>query len=502
MNTRLLMTDNRIRNTLFKKSLWLVALALSALVAIPAFAQKADRSKPPALGPAPSLKLPAIQHLKLSNDIPVVLMEKHSVPLVQVNLVINNAGSAMDPAGKSGLASLTADMMDEGAGKLNALQLADEIDFLGTNISVTAGMHTSGVSLHTPLGKFDQALPIMADILLRPTFPSEELERKTKELLTVLMQWHDEPRAIASVILNKTLFGREHPYGVPTVGNEESIRSFSADDLKRFHAAHFHAGNATFIVVGDISSKELLPKLEAAFGKWKFPASQKWPSWDPVKQVSERRIYLVDKPGAAQTEIRIGRIGVKRNTPDYFPLLVMNTILGGSFSSRLNQNLRETHGYSYGAGSRFDFRPLPGPFLAASAVQTNVTDKALQEFMNELNAILKPVTDDEMTRAKNYLALGYPEGFQSVGQIAGQLGEMVVYNLPDDYFNKYIPSVLAVTKADVERVAKKYLDPEKVAIILVGDRSVIEQGVRDLNLGQIDLLSIEDVLGKVPQVAN
>jgi predicted Zn-dependent peptidase len=315
------------------------------------------------------------------------------------------------------------------------------------------------------------------------------------------MQWHDEPRAIASVLFNKTLFGTQHPYGIPSIGNEQSIRSFTTDDLKRFHAANFHAGNATLIVVGAIDAKTLLPKLEAVFGKWQAKATLK-PNWTSVKQVAERRIYLADKPGAAQTEVRIGRIGVERTTPDYFPLLVMNTILGGSFSSRLNQNLRETHGYSYGAGSRFDFRPLPGPFLASSAVQTAVTDKALTEFMNELNAILKPVADEEMTRAKNYLALGYPDNFQSVSQIASQIGEIVTYKLPDDYFNTYIQKVQAVTKADVERVAKKYLDPEKIAIILVGDRKVIEQGVKDLKLGLIDFLTIEDVLGKVPAMTN
>jgi predicted Zn-dependent peptidase len=182
--------------------------------------------------------------------------------------------------------------------------------------------------------------------------------------------------------------------------------------------------------------------------------------------------------------------------------LVLNTILGGSFTSRLNQNLRETNQFAYGAGSQFDFRVLPGPFLAASDVFTNVTDKALTEFMKELNNILKPVSDEELTRAKNYLALGYPDNFQSVGQIAGQLGEVVTYNLPDDYFNTYIQRVQAVTKADVERVAKKYLDPEKVAMIVVGDRKTIEQGVRDLKLGPVEVLSIEDVLGKAPKLSN
>jgi predicted Zn-dependent peptidase len=323
------------------------------------------------------------------------------------------------------------------------------------------------------------------------------LERKRKERLTSLLQWHDEPRVVASVMLSKTLFGDEHPYGKPAIGNEQSIRSLTVADLKNFHAAHFSPANATLVVVGELSPKEAQARLERAFGKWRGKAV-KQPAWPAVKQVQERRVYLIDKPGAAQSEIRIGRIGVRRTTEDYYALQVMNTILGGSFTSRLNQNLRETHGYSYGAGSVFDMRPLPGPFFASAAVHTEVTDKALMEFMKELNGILQPVSDEELTRAKNYLALGYPGGFQSVGRIAGQLNELVAYNLPDDYFNSYIGRVMAVTKADVERVAKKYLDPENVAIIIVGDRSVIEQSVRALNVGAVEVLTVEDVLGKKP----
>ncbi|HEY4613642.1 MAG TPA: pitrilysin family protein [Bacteroidota bacterium] len=500
MITRIQNAENRRQKAVYKASLNALVIALTTLIVFPAYGQKADRSKPPALGQAPTLKLPPVQRLKLSNGLPVVLMEKHDVPLVQINLIVNS-GSGMDPAGKTGLAGITADMLDEGAGTRNALELADAIDFLGAQINPGPGIHTTFVTLHAPLNKLDQALPLMADIAMRPTFPAEELARKQKELLTTLMQWHDRPNIVANALFNKTLFGSQHPYGAIALGNEQSIRSFTTDDLKRFHAANFHAGNATLIVVGDVAGKTVLPKLEAAFGKWQVKAILK-PNWPAAKQVAERRVYLADKPGAAQTEVRIGRIGVERASPDYFPLLVMNTILGGSFSSRLNQNIREEHGYAYGANSRFEFRPMPGAFLAASAVQTAVTDKALSEFMKELNAILAPVTEEEMTRAKNFLALGYPDGFQSVGQIAGQVGDLVIYNLPNDYFNTYIPRVLAVTKADVERVAKKYLDPEKIAIVLVGDRKVIEQGVRDLKLGPIDLLTIEDVLGKVPTVSN
>jgi len=462
------------------------------------FAQAPDRSKPPELGPPPSLKLPSIQHLKLSNGLPVVLMEKHDLPLVEIELLVK-AGSAMDPSDKSGLASITAAMMEEGAGSRNALELADAIDFLGASVSALAGQHTSVVSLHTPLSKLDSALALFADVALRPTFPKEELERQRKERLTTLLQWHDEPRSIASVIFNRTLFGDKHPYGKPSIGNEKTLRGFKVEDLGKFHSTHFKSNNATLIVVGDVTPNSIVPKLEAYFGKWES-GTVPTTNWSSIKQVEDRRVYLVDKPAAAQSEIRIGRIGVERMTEDYFALFVMNTILGGSFTSRLNQNLREQHGYAYGAGSSFDFRPLPGPFVARAGVQTNATDKSLVEFMKELNGILQPVTDDELTRAKNYLGLGYPDNFQTIGQIAGQLSELVIYNLPDEYFNNYIQHINAVTKEDVQRVAKKYLDPEKVAIIVVGDRKQIEKGVNELKLGPMKLLTITDVLGKVPKV--
>ncbi len=461
-------------------------------------AQAPDRSKPPGLGPSPALKLPPVQRFKLSNGLPVVIMEKRGVPLVQIDLLVK-AGTAMDPTGKSGLASMVAAMLDQGAGSRNALQLADAIDFLGANLSGGAGRHTTVIALNTPLSKLDSALALMADVALRPAFAPEELNRQRKQRLTTLAQWHDQPETIASIMFNRTLYGEKHPYGLPAIGDEKSLRSFRVEDLKNFYSTYLRSNNATLIVVGEVAASAILSKLEAAFGKWEA-GKILTATWPGVAQVQKRQVWLVDKPGAEQSEIRLGRIGVPRLTEDYYALVVMNTILGGSFTSRLNQNLREQHGYSYGAYSAFDFRPLPGPFLAGAAVQTSKTDSALVEFMKELNAILQPVSDGELTRGKNYVALSFPQDFQSVGQIAGQLAELVIYDLPDDYFNNYVQRILAVTKDDVVRVAKKYLDPEKAAIIVVGDRAKIEKGVRALNLGPVQVMTVEQVLGKAPVV--
>ncbi|HXG00468.1 MAG TPA: pitrilysin family protein, partial [Bacteroidota bacterium] len=433
----------------------------------------------------------------LSNGLPVVMMEKHQVPLVQINLLVR-AGTAMDPEGKRGLASMAAAMMEEGAGDRDALAFADAVDFLGAEISVSAGMHTTTISLFTPLSKLDSALALFSDVVLRPRFPAEELERKRLERLTMLQQWHDEPRTIASVLLNRELFGTRHPYGLPAIGDEKAIRSFTVDDLKKFYLTYFSPTNATLIVVGDVTPDAIKPRLEQALAGWK-PRQVPALSWQGAKQVEGRRILLVNKPDAPQSVIRIGRIGAARLTEDYYAITVMNTILGASFTSRLNTNLREQHGYSYGAGSRFSFLPLPGAFVAFSDVHANVTDKALAEIMKELRAITS-VTDEELARAKNYIALSYPSEFQSVGAVANALAEVVIYNLPDDYLNTYTSRVLAVTKEEVERVARKYIDPENIAIVIVGERKHIEKGLAELRLGPISNLSIQDVLGKPPVI--
>ncbi len=460
--------------------------------------QKPDRSSPPKSGPPPMFTMPTIQRFVLSNGLPVMLVEKHQVPLVQINVILRT-GAMNDPAGKTGLASMTASMLLEGAGERDALQLADAIDFLGASINASAGLHTSGVTLNTPLYQLDSALALQADILLRPAFTLAELERKKKARLTTLLQWRDEPRSLASVAFNTALYGGGHPYGALSIGDEKAIRGLQVNDLRAFHERTYRPGNGFVVVVGDITAGFIKPKLEGAFGGWEGSAPAPPPA-PPIVQVEKRSVIIIDKPGAAQTEIRIGRIGAPRVTDDYAALVVMNTILGGSFGSRLNQNLRETHGYTYGARSSFAFRPLAGPFLASAGVHTAITDSALIEFFRELNGIRVPVAEDDVARAKNYVALGFPSDFQTVGDIASRLEELIIYDLPDTYFTTYGERVLAVTTADVERVATKYIVPEKMTVVLVGDTKAMQSSVDALHLGPITNLTVDDVLGKAPAI--
>jgi zinc protease len=460
--------------------------------------QPPDRSRPPQLGPAPALRLPDIQKKQLANGLPVWLVELHEVPVVQVNLVVFG-GSANETGKQFGTASLTAAMLEQGAGSRSALEIADAIDYLGADLSASSGFDSTAVRLHVPVSHLSEALPIMADVALRPTFPKDELERQRQERLTSLLQARDDPATISAVTFARALYGPEHRYGVPTFGTAETIKAFTVDDLKTFYTSIFRSDNAALLVVGDVTGAGMLPLLESTFGAWKGATgpkpTQKLPAVNPP---AARQIYLVDKPGAAQSQIRIGWIGVPRSTPDFFPLRVLNTVLGESFTSRLNNNLREQHGYTYGASSTFDMRASAGPFYAAAGVQTDKTSESLTEFFNELNGILKPVPAEELTRAKNYIALRYPGGFETTGDISRRLEDALVYQLPNDYFSTYVQKIQAITAADVQRVAQKYIAPGRFAVVVVGDQKVIEPKIQPLNLGPIKKLTVDDVFGQKP----
>lgn len=463
-------------------------------------AQAPDRTHPPQPGPPPTLNLPAIHKRQLSNGLPVWIVELHEVPVAQVNLVVFT-GTSDDPAGKFGVASLTAAMLEEGAGSRSSLEIADAVDFLGAELGATSAFDFSAVRLHVPVARLADALPIMADVALRPTFPAGELERLRRERLTNILQARDDPATINALAFSRALYGTTHRYGTAANGTAETIRAIATGDLRAFYSAAFQPRNAALLVVGDITPAKVMPLLQSSFGGWKTAAAAApKAALGTVAQPAAREIHLIDKPGAPQSQIRIGWIGVARSTPDYFPILVLNTILGGAFSSRLNLNLREQHGYTYGASSVFDMRASAGPFLAAAGVQTDKTGEALKEFFNELNGILQPVPADELTRAKNYVALRFPAGFETTRDIPRRLEDALVYRLPEDYFSKYVPNIQAVTAADVQRVAQKYIQPGRFAVVITGDRMVIEPAVRALNLGEIKVMTVNDVFGPPPEL--
>ncbi len=463
--------------------------SITATVASP------DRTNPPKLGEPKKLDLPLIQTSSLSNGIPVYLMEKHNVPIVQVILQVNS-GNLNDPDNRVGLASFTASMLDEGAGEMNALELADAVDFLGANLVTGSGRYTTTVSLNVPTRKLEEAMPLIADVALRPLFPEKELNRLKARSLTSLLQERDSPNAIARAAYSKVIYG-DHPFGRRT--DESSIKSTSVADLQTFHAKHFVASNAKFIVVGDIEMSTAKKHLESHFNDWTSGKVLEMKVSD-VQQVQGRNLYLVDKPGAVQSVIIVTRMAVSRYSEDFYPITVMNTILGGSFTSRLNWNLRETNGYAYGAGSRFSMGKYKGPFSASASVQTDATDKAIREFMNELNAIRDGISEEEIVRARNYVALGYPSRFETIGDYANQLASLINLELPFSTFNEYTSGILSVSVDEAVSSAKKYIDPENLSIVIVGDREKVEDGIKTLGLGKVTLWTIDDVLGPTPTI--
>jgi zinc protease len=473
------------------------SLALTAVLALTASSGFALDRKPPRPGPPRPLKLPPVRTQALSNGLPVLVVETHEVPAVEVLLVIG-AGAAADPLDRTGLAAMTANMLDEGAGGRDSLALADAIDFLGAELVANSSWDSSTVRLHVPVARLADALPLLADVALRPDFPERELSRLRKEALTEILQARDEPREIANRALARAVFGPNHRYGWPERGDVASLKAVTVEELRAFHRSHYVPGSATLIAIGDVNDS-VLPLLEKSFGSWPKGEVASIPLAKP-QAPRGRQLWLVDKPDAPQSVIRIGRVGPPRSTPDYHALSVMNTLLGGSFTSRLNDNLREQHGYAYGARSVFSFRREAGFFLAAADVQTPSTSEALREFLKELDRIRTPATADEVERARNYLALGYPEDFESTRQIAAQLAERVVYGLPENTFDVFVPRVLAIAPKDVAAVARTYLSTADLAIVVVGDRKTIEPKLAAIAVAPLKTMTIDEVMGSPPSI--
>ena len=473
---------------------WLVALlAASSVLA------QADRSRPPKPGPVRELKLPPVERLKLSNGVNVLLLGVHEVPVAEVILVLR-AGAVADPAGREGLASMTASMLDEGAGGKDALALADAVDFLGATLGASASWDASTVRLRSAVARLPEALALMADVALRPDFPEAELQRLRKEALTDLLQARDEPGAIASRALAQAVYGTSHRFGKPQAGDAAQLQSLSVAELRAFHSARYVPSAATLVVVGDVTAS-VLPELEKAFGSWKAAgAPAPAPSVPVAKQLAARTVWLVDKKDAAQSSLRLGRIGPAWPDPAYAPNEVMNTLLGGSFTSRLNDNLREQHGYAYGARSGFRRNLATGMFVVATDVQTDKTGPALGEVFKELDRILVPASPEEVERARNYAALGYAGDFETSGQLAQRMVDKVLYNLPDGFYESFVPQALATDAAGMQKAARAAIDPKRLALVVVGDRAKVEGPLKALNLGTLRNLTIDDVMGKAPAI--
>ena len=436
----------------------------------------------PKSGKDPKFSLPPVEKKKLSNGLAVWMVRQPELPIVSMNLVLKSGGAA-NPAGKEGLASMTSGLLDTGTKTRSAVEIANALQSIGANMGAFSSWDQTNVTLQTLTRNLDRALDIYSDVVVNPAFPADELETQRKRALVGFIQRKDNPNAIADVVYNALIYGKEHPYGKSLIGSEDSIKDLKREDIVKFYETYYRPNNAALIVVGDVDAKTLMPKLEKAFAGWKAGevAAVDTPQ---AATFEDAGIYIVDKPGAAQSVVSIGQVGVSRDNPDYIPLLVMNSILGGQFSARINMNLREDKGYTYGARSGFAFRRGAGPFSASADVKTAVTKESVIEFMKELNGIRGaiPVTQTELEYNKQSIIRRFPRTVETVGQISGGLSELYIYDLPDSYYNEYIQKINAVTLQDVSRVANKYLTPDKMAVVIVGDKAKIEPKLKEIDI--------------------
>ena len=464
------------------------ALVAPILIVFPArglSAQVVDRSKPPELPPPPALKLPAVQTTVLPNGLTLAIVEMHKVPVVDVQLLID-AGAARDPSTAPGLATFTATMLQQGAGARSALDIADEAAFLGAQLGTAAGFDGASASIHVPKRRLEAALDLLADVVLRPALADSEIARQRELRAAQLVQQRDEPVSVANIAFPAIVYGREHPYGHPLNGTDSATARLARASVAEFYRTNYRPNGARILVVGDVTLAQARRLIAARFGGWERGDVPAFPSPAAAPPTAARTVYLIDKPGAAQSVVRIGHLGPVRTTPDWFALEVLNTILGGAFTSRLNQNLRETRGYTYGAFSQFVPRRLSGAFVALASVVTAKTDSSLIEFLKELRRIRdETVAPAELAKAKAYLTLGLPGDFETTGGAAARFRELLSLGLPLDYYDRYVDRINAVTAADVQRVARQYIDPDRFDIVVVGDKAKIEAGIKALNEGPI-----------------
>ncbi len=439
-----------------------------------------DVPKPGGLSTAP---LPSAKKLSLPNGLTVYLVENHALPVVAAELVVK-AGSAADASGKQGLAGFTSAMLDEGTAKRDALAIARDLESLGATLFADTGRDGTSLGVRSLKQNASKTLEILADVALAPTFPEKEVERLRNDRLTSLLQDRDSPYRIAYTVMWTDLYGADNPYGHMVIGTEPGIKSITRDDLKSFYEAAFTPANAALILTGDLTEAEARRLAGEAFGKWSAGGSAA-PIAQAVSEVPEK-VLVVDRPHMPQTTLVVAQVGVARSNPDYEKLDVMNRVLGGLFASRINMNLREKHGYTYGAFSNLYDTTHEGPMMVATQVRADVTGPSVTEIIHEVHGMLaKPVTDEELRLAKESISRSLPAYFQTSQSTAGTFGNLYLFDLPPDYYQELPKRIDAMTGNEVYVATQAHLKPDAMKVIAVGDRKIIDKQVGALKLGPI-----------------
>jgi len=451
-----------------------------------------DRSRLPAPGPDPLFRFPQIARHTLRNGLKVRTVEHPGVPVVTIAMQIDG-GLGADPTGREGLASMTADMVDEGTGSLSAIDVSDALARIGAEYDVEVGADVTIFTLTTLTRFAGRGAELLSNMLTAPSMHVADFERIRQLRLDRLRQLKDLPPAVAERAFLRLLYP-SHPYGHLAIGNETSLRELTLDEVVRFHEATFLPPRATLVIAGALSHPDLVAIAQDAFETWNGKADgldAPAAAADVTPQPAPAgRLVMVPREGAAQSELRIGHLSARRDTPDYAPLLVMNAILGGQFVSRINLKLREQKAFTYGVRTGFDWRRGLGPFSVQTSVYTAATAESIADTLQEISALRgeRPATPQEMSLAQASLTRGYPRNFETAQQVARSVSQLALFNLPDSYFEEFVPKVNAVTAGEVTRVAQTYLDPARAIALVVGDRKATEQSLDALGLGELQVL--------------
>jgi len=448
---------------------------------------KVDRSRLPEPGPSSLAAFPAIEKSSLANGLRVWTVRHAQVPVVSLSLLIRR-GASSDPIGKHGLAATTADMLDEGSGSRSAIEVHEAIARLGTQLETDIGSDAT-IAGFSVLARFvGRALTLLADVVVRPALREDDFARVRQLRLHRLTQMRDVPTAIADRTFIRLLYG-DHPYGHTPIGNEQALASMTADDVRAFHQGALRPTAATLIAVGDCDHDTIRRLAAEAFGDWQGDAAD--PEAGDIVLPQPARLNIVSRAQAPQSELRIGHVSVARSSPDYHALVTGNMVLGGQFASRINLNLREDKGFTYGARTAFDFRRRPGPFVLQVGVQTSATAQSIQESIGEITAIAgpRPITPEELRLAAAALTRGFARNFETAEQIARGATQLALYDLPDTYFADFVPAIERLTTEDVTRAMARHLEPARLTTVIVGDYDVVSADLDGLGMGEPLVLS-------------
>ncbi|HEY0242751.1 MAG TPA: pitrilysin family protein [Gemmatimonadaceae bacterium] len=438
----------------------------------------------PVPGPAREYHFPRFSARRLDNGITVIVSTVTKLPLVSVATVID-ATALMDPLGREGTAELTAEALREGTASRSGVQLTLDLEKLGTSLEAGADWDSTVASLTVLKRNLGEAFRIFAETLLSPAFREEDVERLKAERLAERMQLLDEPRGLADESFSRFLYQADSRYASPASGTSKSVSAVSHHHVAEFYKKNYLPGATTVILAGDLTLDEGISLVQSTLGSWSGQEKAKTVKADRPSRLT-RAVEIVAKPDAAQSELRIGHVGIPRTHPDYFDVVVMNAVLGGLFSSRINLNLREKHGYTYGASSYYDWRRQSGPFVISTAVQSEVTAAAISETLREIDGMReKEISEDELTLATSYLEGVFPIRYETTSAIAGALANMVMFGLPEDYFDTYRANIAAVTTAGVLAAARAHVRPEELQVVVVGNPEVIREPVKNLPIGPL-----------------